>query len=329
MIIFVWLLLTLPSDRLVCDLWTAQIPTQTALMQTCGTDALGDYTLHVTRNNADVCVIPAADLASVMTACNLPGRLDDYRLRIVEPNYQELIGCTVETPTNVQPSAQEVKRQCPKAVNYEIRNGGTKQTALDAGATCKPPPPPMPATIATSKELHLLAGRMIWYGYAKADCPQGLSGVHPVTLAALPCGMDGAKPKMIAWQNQLDPYILASSAKWNVPAVTLKQLIESESQYWSWTGVNGEHGMIQITDSGADVLLRIYERGYYQLTDKQRENARAAFLNSLDCPYCTPKQTIEKAANDMDRYAQTLAAYYCAYGNWNAALTAWNVRYKQ
>jgi hypothetical protein len=134
---------------------------------------------------------------------------------------------------------------------------------------------------------------------------------------------------MIAWQNSMDTEILKAAAKWNVPAPMLKQMIENETQFWSWTGSPQEHGLIQATDYAAHAVLHVYERGYYSLTPTQRASARAAWLNQLDCQACDPKQTIEHAKQNMSRYAQTLAAYYCMYGSWNEALRAWNVKYQE
>ena len=328
MTFFIWLLLTLPHDRLVCDLWIAEPPTQAALIQTCGTDALGEYRIDVLENGIGICSRPGGDLLFVADWCNLYYPLDHYRLRIVEPDYQDLIGCTVKTLTAEQPSARVIREQCPEAVDYEVRAGGTRQVKPEADPVCKPPSTPQPASIATSHELYLLAGKLIWYGYAQAACPGGLSGVDPETFAATPCGMDGARAQMIAWQNSLDDAILKAAREWNVPAEMLKELIERETQYWSWTGVDGEHGLIQITDDGAAVVLHVYEKGYYQMPPNAQYQARAAWLASLDCYYCSPRQTIEKAARDMSKYAQSLAAYYCMYGSWENALAKWNINYQ-
>lgn len=324
--IYIWLLLTIPQDRLVCELWTRNFPSQPALVQACGTDALDKYRLDVMRDGVGVCSIPAASLFWVLEDCHLNGTLDQYRLRIIQPNYQEAIGCSVTTLTADQPTAYEIARQCPDAHNYVIRFGGSRQPDPVAGS-CKPPSVQQPASIATSENYHLLAGKLIWYGLARAQCPNGFSGVDPVTFAATACGMDGARPQMLAWQNALDQSILSAAREWNVPADLLKRIIAHESQFWVWTGVDGEHGLAQITDAGAQLVLHIYEAGYYALTPTQQTQARAAWLNSLDCRGCTPLQTIEKAKADMPKYAQALAAYYCTFGSWDAAVGKWNIKH--
>lgn len=334
MLIYLWILLTLPTNRLVCELWTREIPNSAALVQACGTDALGQYTLYVTQNGIGVCETDAANLATVASICALPSRLDAYRLRIVEKNYQVAIGCTIETPTDQAPDRTVIIEQCPEAEKYGsngivVHYWGTRQPTPEVDTVCKPPQIEQPSSIATSENYYLLAGKLIWYGLAKANCTGGYSGLDPLTLSALPCGMDGARPQMIAWQNGLDDAILAAAREWNVPAVTLKQLIADETQFWTWTGVNGEHGLVQLTDAGAVVVMHVYQDGYYQMSNQRKQNIRTTWLQKLDCYNCTPLAAYEHAKQSMSYYAQALAAYYCMYGSWDAALTAWNIKHKE
>lgn len=328
MILFIWFLLTIPSDRLVCELWTREL-TRTAVVQACGVEVeeLKGYRVDVYENGVKLCDLPAIDILFTGESCNLYKKYDAYRLKVIDADYQETLGCSVRTQTKDQPSASVIRSQCPDALRYEVRFAGTMEVKNETSQQCKPPAVSQPASIATSKDLHLLAGRLLWYGYARPNCRGGLSGVEMSTLAATPCGMDGARAEMIAWQNSLDDAILKASALWNIPAATLKTLIERESQYWSWTGTDGEMGLIQITDAGAGVVLHVYEKGYYKMTAFEQYQARSAWLRSLACDYCTPKQALEKAKQDMSKYAQALAAYYCMYGNWDAALTKWNNKY--
>ena len=329
--LIVWIILTTPTDRLVCELWTRTIPTQPALVQACGTDALGTYRLDVlpVNSNAVICSRTASAIATVREECQLEKPLDEYVLRIIEPSFSRAL-CSVTTAERIEPNAAEVSRQCPNAPrNYVIKYGGTVQPPPDPGPTiCKPPAISQPSTITTSRDLHLLAGKLIWYGLARGNCPNGLSGVDPSTFAATACGMDGARPIVLEWQNQLDAAILASAREWNVPAMTLKEIIIRETQFWIWTGVHGEHGLIQITDDGAAVVLHVYMEGYYQLNPERQRDARAAWLRSLDCEFCSPADVMNKARADMSKYSQALAAYYCMYGSWDRALDAWNTNHK-
>jgi hypothetical protein len=332
MLIYIWLILTIPHDRLVCELWTRTLPTQPALIQACGTDALGDYRLDVTLNGKLVCSTSAANLAWVHDDCNLNASLDTYRLRIIEPNVQSAI-CTVRTETQDKPSWDVIAGQCPNAQSLtangiEIRLRETRPfTTPEPDTVCKPPAVEQPASIATSKDYYLLAGKLIWFGLAKPACTGGYSGLDPLTLSALPCGMDGARPQMIAWQNGLDESILVAAREWNVPAATLKQLIADETQFWTWTGEDGEHGLIQITDAGAAVVMHMYQDGYYHMSDTRKQNLRTAWLQKLDCLNCSPVAAYEHAKQVMSQYAQALAAYYCMYGSWDNALRAWNIKH--
>jgi hypothetical protein len=310
-------------------LWVNQPPARAEFVQACGPGAFDtSYRVDVLSGGATICSLPAASLSYVAEDCALNGSLDQYRLRIVQPDYQTAI-CKVETPDKREPTAREIEAQCPQATTmYEVRFFGEREVKPETVSTCKPPPVAQPASIATSEEYYLLAGKLIWHGLAKSECPGGYSGVDPVTFAATPCGMTGARDEMIAWQNSLDDSILAAAREWNVPADLLKRIIAAETQFWTWTGVDDEHGLAQITDDGAAVVLHVYEAGYYRLTPRQQFSARQAWLRQLDCNYCTPLQGIEHAKRAMPLYAQALAAYYCMYGSWDAAVRAWNINYK-
>lgn len=326
MILYLWFLLTIPQDRLVCSLWVSQPPADAAIVQSCGAIDLSAYRLDVQSAGVVICSRPADVIANIGAECALSSPLDQYRLNIVEDDYQTTI-CAVEMQEHIEPTQAEIAKQCPDAREYVIRYAGTKQVEA-AAPICKPPSVAQPASIATNEDYYLLAGKLIWFGMAKANCPGGYSGVDVETYAATPCGMDGARPAIIAWQNGLDDAILASARMWNVPADLLKRIIADETQFWSWTGVDGEHGLIQITDAGAAVVLHVYQPGYYRMNPREQFEARQAWLRQLDCFNCSPLAAYDHAKRVMDLYAQSLAAYYCMYGSWNAALTAWNVKHR-
>jgi len=330
MIVYIWLLLTIPRDRIICELWTGTIPTSAALIQACGTDVLDPYRLDVLSDGANVCSIPAASLTWIIEDCDLSGPLDAYRLRIVEPDYQEGI-CTVTTYTDAPPSWDVILAQCPTASKYgegyvEIRLSATREI-VDDPAMCLPPSIEQPASIVTYNDYYLLAGKLLWYGYADSQCLDGSAGVDPVTFGATPCGLSGARNLMIAWQNGLDESILSAARSWHVPADLIKQIIARETQFWPWTGIDGEHGLIQITEDGAGVVLHMYLPGYYQMSEARRHEMRIAWLNELDCVNCSPLEAYNHAKTTMNRYAQALAAYYCMFGSWDDALAKWNIKH--
>jgi hypothetical protein len=334
MLLFIWWLLTLPQDKLICNLWISQIPTPQALVQACGTDLIGEYRLDVLYHGQLVCTKPGAALRTIQQECNL-GELSQYQIRIVKPNHQELLPCSVTMTTDATPSAEEIHRQCPnieysntRSSTYELRFAGTRTDEPDEYTICKPPPVEQPVVIATSENYHLLAGKLIWWDLAKSNCPDGYSGVNPETYAATPCGMDGARAAMLDWQNGLDDSIIRAAREWHVPAALLKEIIARETQYWPWTGEDGEHGMIQITEDGAELVLFQYLPGYTRLTPGQRYEARLLWLRQLDCEPCTPQMAYDHAKQVMNLYAQSLAAYYCTYGNWDAAMRAWNINHE-
>jgi len=321
--------LTIPHDRIVCSLWTAQPPSQVQLVEACGPVDLSAYRLDVISNGITLCSKPAAALQNIVNECALSGRLDQYRLNIVQPDYQDAI-CTVSTDERIEPTREEVISQCPKApARYQLRFTGTRDVKPATVTICKPPAVTQPASIATEENYYLLAGKLIWYGLSKSACDGGYSGIDDLdTFAATPCGLAGAREDMIAWQNNLDRDILAAASIWNVPADLLKEIIASETQFWPWTGTDGEHGLIQITEDGAAVVLHVYMVGYYKLDPEAQHQARIAWLNQLDCFNCSPVAAYERARSVMPLYAQALAAYYCMYGSWNEAVRVWNIKHE-
>lgn len=326
--IYLWALLTIPYDRFICELWTREL-NRAAIVQACGVEVedIAGYRVDVFESGIKICELESEQILFTAEWCNLHKRYDAYRLRVVDPDHQELTGCIVRTNSADKPTDAQVREQCPGAKDYELVSKGTVMPAPEP-VKCMPPSVDQPESIATNKDYHLLAARLIWYGYARPICPGGLSGLDSLTSVTA-CGMDGARSEVIAWQNSLDDAILSAAQEWHVPAVVLKSLIERETQFWTWTGTDGEIGLIQITEAGAGNVLHVYQKGYYQLTPNEQARARAAWLRSMACDYCTPKQAIEKARADMEKYAQTLAAYYCMYGTWENALRAWNIKHQQ
>jgi hypothetical protein len=313
----------MPQDRLICSLWISQPPSQEQLVQSCGTANLNPYRLDVSYNGTAICSKPASQLPTIKSDCLLTD-LSAYRLNIIEPNYTRAI-CAVSTLTAVEPTRSEIESQCPEAlkVNYQVKPWGTKKQE-SSSLSCKPPLVQQPASITTGENYHLLAAKLIWYGYAKADCPNGalISPTSPT-----PCGLSAARPAILEWQNGMDSQILETATKYNIPARAMKEIIARETQFWSWTGINGEHGIFQITEDGADLVLRMSLPGYDRMKENVKRDYRIAWLKQLDCETCTPKQAYDHAKRNMDLFGEALAAYWCTYGTWDDAIRAWNEKH--
>ena len=145
------------------------------------------------------------------------------------------------------------------------------------------------------------------------------------------------------WQNKFNFEIWTGAKVYGVPAMLLKRLIGVESQYWPlWKGSSDEVGLMQITDSGADVLMRYdaetfkqycakavffksCEKGYHVLTEKQQRLIRDVFRADLICHGCTVEQAVEHERANVLIYARMLNAYGCRNGwNWVEALRDYN-----
>jgi len=347
-IALIFYLLTMPTDRLICSVWTNHAPTSGDIVAACGTLDLAAYELRVVNNATGLIACDHLDGGQIYTpreACQISGRLDGYRLDLIRPNYAELI-CSIETLAET-PSPNEISDQCSpeilksyQAGDLELRYMTKREivTETHSEPLCAPPPlitgaaalekPKNAAELASAEKYHLLAGKLIWFGYAKpTKCPGGLSGVDIESGAATACGMESAASELYAWQNRLDDQIFAAAAEYNVPPRLLKRLIATESQFWPWTGSDGEAGLIQITDQGADLVLRYTLEGYLMLNADQRQAERSQWLNALRCDYCDVNGSMQHAAKMMPQYAQALAAFYCQYGSWEAALNAWNIKH--
>jgi len=346
-VLLIFYLITTPYDHATCSLWTETAPTSTQVIEACGEIDLAAHRLQVVNlaTRVPLCDLEAGQIYSITEACTLQGRLDGYRLDIYRPDYERLL-CSVETPY-ASPTDAEIAEQCGDGALQRYLAGNARLQFVREKEIAPETPnlencePPMPTTgggllnqpknaaeLASKKNYYLLAGKLIWFGYATPEC-DGLSGVDVETGAATPCGMESARTEMESWQNQLDDAIYQAALAEHVPARLLKELIARESQFWGWTGANDEAGLVQITDAGADLVLRYTLEGYHQESNARRAELRAAWLDELRCHYCTPDETMQHAAAMMPRYAQALAAYYCQEGSWEAAASEWNEKHAQ
>lgn len=359
-LIYVWYLLTMPTDKVFCSLWVSQPPDNAALVSACGN--LDHKDLMVWRavniqTGAVACERPAAELPALN--CNLPS-LSQYLIMVVWPHYQE-IRCTLSLTDPGTPDEADIERQCPQQAgelasgNLILKFAGTRPQDPQPAPICpmnppRPGPgvydlPPGPESLRTSKAYALLAGHLIWYGLVKPHC-NGLSGLDPTTHAADPCGVESAMPTQIAWQNQFDQAIYQASIDSQVPPKILKGVIGVESQFWPFAvGQLREISLIQLSQMGADIALRYSPELYAQycpqagpdancqspyggLTVSQQVAVQDALRAAL-----TPNESFAEVAQEERRkmpiYASTLRAYYCYAGgitgapSWDSALAVY------
>lgn len=344
-LLFLWYLFSLPTDRLVCTLWVSVPPTDKAMMQACGTSTtlLAPFRLDVVPYGGGdvVCSLPASSLPWVKENCGLNAPLDHYILRIVDPAVTDLL-CAVKVNHEGMPTRDEVAAQCPEALaawdagRIDARYQTTLTPEPPSAPRCQRPEvtrgaglyeqPTSAAELWTDDSLTWLAGRLIWWGLVRPEC-DGLSGLDPVTLAANPCGMASAHPTVTDWQNRYNQDIYSAAITYQVPARLLKRMISVESQWWPWwngeTGA-GETGIMQVTENGADVILR-YDPNLNP--DYLKEDAltqfytRRLFLDGLTCTWCSLDQMFAHNVTIIPTYARLLAAYRCRAVEINPALS--------
>ena len=202
--------------------------------------------------------------------CNLLP-LDRYKIEIIWPGYQNVV-CAISVNDQEIPDVNIIAKQCPDQSAGLASGDFVLEFAGSRAVDPQPPPicpmphleigsgfddlPAAPASLQTSEPYALLAGDLIWNGLVKPKCG-GWSGLDPSTHAANECGIELAMPQLIEWQNRLDPAIYSAASQVQVPPRLLKGLIAVESQFWPLVvGTQGESGMIQLTDPGADISLR-------------------------------------------------------------------------
>ena len=105
----------------------------------------------------------------------------------------------------------------------------------------------------------------------------------------------------------------------------IKRIIAVESQYWPlWSNVRGEAGMLQVSQNGADVLLRYdgeLDPAYPKRPVDQQYWRRLEVLRILACAGCTLTQAVEHMHLTIPIYARMLAAYRCRAVEINPALS--------
>lgn len=159
----------------------------------------------------------------------------------------------------------------------------------------------------TEVPYNYLAAKLISAGVVDASrCENG--GLLLDTYGANTCGLELARPDVIAWQNRFDGLILEVAKDTGVPAQMLKRLFAQESQFWPALFQNNvtDIGLGQLTEDGADTTLlwnfsffeqfcplilsaKQCEKGYLGLDKTEREMLRLGLVNTVnatcqDCP---------------------------------------------
>jgi hypothetical protein len=149
-------------------------------------------------------------------------------------------------------------------------SGGTCQAAYGFTPTSIPDwlmPAETNMDLATANRYDFLSAKLLFAGLVDGStCPaKGLNSDG----SANGCGLELASNQVDTWQNQFDPLILADSQANEVPPKVVKAVIAVESQFWpAGDRSKGEVGMGQMTEAGADLVLR-WRPGYYQSICRQ------------------------------------------------------------
>lgn len=332
-VIYLFALLTTPTDKIICDLWTRAI-TKDNFFEACGTLQLEGYKVQVYDLGMKLlCTRPGTALNNIAKECNLNGPLDEYILRITQPLGKSLL-CIIESTHADKPRTEEIAAQCPEAKTgqYLIEFAGIKSNDEMQSFSC----PARDLTIGnglyeqvssanelhTEEELTWLAGKLIWNGYVNTSSCNG-SGLTR-NLKAGPCGMLSARFMVTQWQNQFDIEIYQSAVANNVPAKLLKRMMMIESQFWPYYDAPaGEIGVMQVTDNGLDTFLRFdpaIDPDYFNRDDAAKFWSRSVTRDQLKCVNCNMEEAIAHIKNNMNMYARLLAAFHCRAVTINSAL---------
>jgi hypothetical protein len=308
---------TPPTDQFICALWVSKPPASAQMIEACGVESFTNIEL-VWRavdiyTGEIVCERPATELP--MIGCNLVP-LDHYRLVVIWPMHQRLL-CTPAIRHPGNPTSAEIDEKCPGLTEpYELRLDRVYEAATITPAPVPCQMPELDSTtgtvqdLATSQTYELLAAQLRWnYG----------PGVDP-----------------LAWQNQWDLEIFRVGQVYRVPPDVLKSLFGVEAQYWPLYNGPEEIGIGQLTDDGADIVLRyspslfsyncsisgVSCQSYALLPEDHRQRVRDVLLRSLRTSG-TPRQAAEQVRGQMGTWAQILVSYYCFAGE---ILSGWGDR---
>jgi hypothetical protein len=151
------------------------------------------------------------------------------------------------------------------AVPVQADSGGTCQAAYGFTPNSIPDwlmPAETNMDLTTTNRYDYLSAKLLSTGLVDGStCP--VYGLNP-DGSANGCGLELSSSQVDTWQNQFDMLILADSQANEVPPKVVKAVIAVESQFWpAGDRSKGEVGMGQMTENGADLVLR-WRPEYYQ-----------------------------------------------------------------
>lgn len=330
-ILCTWYLIIKLAESQVCQIWLSHPPSPADVSTACNAD-LSELRLEVVtyETGEPVCTLRGVDIYHAYEMCDYTDTIDQYVLRLMRPEH-EVVGCSVTVEHDGDPTADEVIAACGLDAWYAIQ-AETASLVYSHKTETSPPPIVCPApglppgtglydqayeasNLWSDKPYTWLASRLIWYGLVTTDCPGGYSGIDPLTGAADACGMRAALPSVIQWQNQFDEDIYTAAVSSRVPARLLKRVIGIESQFWPlYVGRAGEMGVMQVSENGADTLMRFdqtYKPWYTSLDEAAQFWERLYVRNSFDCVDCDLAAAVDKTRELIPIYARLLAAYRC------------------
>lgn len=340
-ILYVWWVIAHIAHAPVCTLWVDHTPTPADFESACRGYEITDLMLNVQTYPEGLTLcgnLPGTDLYQVQAMCPLDKRIDNYRLVLFMPAH-DVLTCSITVQHEDRPTDQEIADQCGADVLTDLLMRRAEMQSARTVTVEPPAPKCAPAVIpvgaglydqaSSTVSLHTeidytwLAGRLIWFGIVRPQC-DGYSGMDIFAIAANPCGMTSARYKVVEWQNRWDEQIYISALTASVPARLLKRMIGLESQFWPlYVGRAGEMSVMQITENGADVLLRydpILAPEYISQPEAVQFWRRLGIRNSFDCQYCDLQEAITHTSLMIPMYARMLAAYRCRAVSINPSL---------
>lgn len=185
--------------------------------------------------------------------------------------------------------------------------------------------PDSPEGLYTDVPYTYLAGSLIRNGVIDAsECPN--DGLLP-NGAADTCGLEAARTAVTEWQNQFNEPIYSFANANALPAVLLKRVFATESQFWFGISLDGYHaGLGHTTPIGLDPLFLYYpnyynticpllfsdrtcEGTYSELSSEEKAMMRGYLYNTrvdATCPACPYGVDLDKATSSIDIFAKLI-----------------------